>query len=517
MFTKVYHLYKTNSYLPISLKLAEGASENTDPLVKPLVKENMTDARVYVRKYKPAAEDVHWAQKGVVASVVNGEAISVVYNRIVDTGFQELSIIPLGADKVLVQSTTDADVMATLDGAKDFFKLLFSNWARWNKEVVPSQRGAWVRLYGIPLHAWNENFFKLCAFDCGWYLRADSGSVERDGLDYACILIATSALEIVMTEEKLLVEGELIEVKIVEEWGLALGEDACFFEDEAEPESYHSDNEAAELEEDESIAVSKNLEGMTKQTQRVNQNKHVTHLIEAEKTLSFTSSTRVSHEVPINPSEDLIRASATQEKEYVDMISLSDGPTEANPEKDKDKPRFGKNLRVKPSMVAKLQPSKRTKSCPSGAHRSGVSGPWSLTWMQEHDHGNAGVIFSTLKKEKKMVRPGPVLDRREVLQILKKHNRRRGERRTGSNRSCDVKRPSHTEEVSSSVSVNNDWKYWVVMQGNEKMAAVDVWGIGNAIGVKLHSDNSNRFSALTRTRKGKQAPAEATRGVSDGL
>ncbi|MCI87560.1 DUF4283 domain protein, partial [Trifolium medium] len=44
---------------------------------------------------------------------------------------------------------------------------------------------------------------------------------------------------------RLLVEGELIEVKILEEWGLALGEDACLFDEETESEVYHSDNEAA--------------------------------------------------------------------------------------------------------------------------------------------------------------------------------------------------------------------------------------------------------------------------------
>ncbi|MCI63461.1 DUF4283 domain protein, partial [Trifolium medium] len=62
------------------------------------------------------------------------------------------------------------------------------------------------------------------------YLRADSCTVENDRLDYARILIATPALEVVKSVEKLLVEGELIEVKIIEEWSLALGEDSLVCE-----------------------------------------------------------------------------------------------------------------------------------------------------------------------------------------------------------------------------------------------------------------------------------------------
>ncbi|MCI52755.1 hypothetical protein A2U01_0074001, partial [Trifolium medium] len=63
--------------------------------------------------------------------------------------------------------------------AKEFFKLFLSNWVRWEKEVMSVHRGAWVRLYGIPLHVWNENFFKLCVFDCGRFLREDSCTSKK--------------------------------------------------------------------------------------------------------------------------------------------------------------------------------------------------------------------------------------------------------------------------------------------------------------------------------------------------
>ncbi|MCI47135.1 DUF4283 domain protein, partial [Trifolium medium] len=31
---------------------------------------------------------------------------------------------------------------------------------------------------------------------------------------------------------------------------------------------------------------------------------------------------------------------------------------------------------------------KRTKSCPPRANRSVISGPWSLEWLQDHNHGD---------------------------------------------------------------------------------------------------------------------------------
>ncbi|MCI40312.1 sulfate transporter, partial [Trifolium medium] len=90
---------------------------------------------------------------------------------------------------------------------------------RWDNNLQPYKRGAWVHLYGNPLQAWNVDFFKLCVFDCGRFLRADSCSADKDRLDFARVLIATSDLEIVKTVETVLVDGSMVEVKIVEEWG----------------------------------------------------------------------------------------------------------------------------------------------------------------------------------------------------------------------------------------------------------------------------------------------------------
>ncbi|MCI58079.1 sulfate transporter, partial [Trifolium medium] len=79
----------------------KGKDESVVHYAHPTKKEAETKEHVFVRKYKPSQDDVLWAQNGVVATVRNGEAIPVVQNRIVDAGFKELVVIPMGADKVL--------------------------------------------------------------------------------------------------------------------------------------------------------------------------------------------------------------------------------------------------------------------------------------------------------------------------------------------------------------------------------------------------------------------------------
>jgi hypothetical protein len=197
--------------------------------------------KVFLRNYSSKVGDVQWAQNGLVATVINGEAIPVVQNRITDAGFRDLVITPMGADKVFVRRTEGGDAMLVVESAAEFFKLVFSNWSRWEKDGRPYQRGTWVRLYGVPLNAWNVEFFKLCVFDCGRFVRADSCSADKDRLDFARVLIATSELDIVTRIERVLVDGVQVEIKIVEEWGYAMGEDTCLFEEDNGSESSQAD------------------------------------------------------------------------------------------------------------------------------------------------------------------------------------------------------------------------------------------------------------------------------------
>ncbi|PNX61614.1 putative sulfate transporter, partial [Trifolium pratense] len=144
-----------------------------------------------------------------------------------DAGFYDLVLLPMGADKVFVRSLEGVDVMPLVNKAREFFQLVFSSWTHWETDTSPYQRGAWVRLYGIPLHAWNEDFFKLCVADYGRLLRTESVSADKDRLDFARVLIATPDLNIINSAATILVDGVQVKVKIVEEWGFAMGEDFC--------------------------------------------------------------------------------------------------------------------------------------------------------------------------------------------------------------------------------------------------------------------------------------------------
>jgi hypothetical protein len=485
--------------------------------------DNEQDSRIFLRSYRSVSDDAAWAQRGVVATVANGDAVPVVRRRLQDAGFKELDILHLGGDRVLVRSPEGADVLKVFDQARDFFTLCFSHWVRWEKTVIPFQRGAWVRIYGIPLHAWNVNFFRLCVMDCGRFLRPDSYTVARDRLDYARVLISTSALAVVKKEEKLLVDGSLVEIQIIEEWGFDLGDDACLMEDDVESKvSLDADNESRG-DPEASNQVDMLVDQIAKEVEDVN-------CIASQQQEDAMQPVRTSGTPQVARAGCRDQGSINTVLEPTVIGSASSGggvdcvaETMMTTQKP-DKP-------VEVHVTSNQR--KRTVSCPP-ASRPALSGPWSLEWLRDHNLGDAGVIFSARKLLKrgdgvdkarhkreagepvKMKAGGflkhslfslkriarlPIDDRREVLQILRKNARKRRPRgvasrpsKTGSRESADV--------ATSSSSVNNDWKHWVAMQGNATMVEEDVREVGKVVGATFRGTSTNMFSVLSKAGMG---------------
>lgn len=67
-----------------------------------------------------------------------------------------------------------------------------------------------------------------------------------------------------------------------------------------------------------------------------------------------------------------------------------------------------------------------------------------------------------------------------------------------------ISKGSHVSDSSSSASVNNDWKNWVVLHGNADVVKEDVCCFGKSLGVKFYDDKSNKFRVLSLDRNRKK-------------
>jgi hypothetical protein len=89
------------------------------------------------------------------------------------------------------------------------------------------------------------------------------------------------------------------------------------------------------------------------------------------------------------------------------------------------------------------------------------------------------------------------------MQILKK-NAQRSKHKGVASRSRNTGSRASVEGVTSSSSVNNDWKHLVAMQGNDRAVEEDMIEVGNAIGATFKGDKANMFSVLSKVGPAKR-------------
>ncbi|GAU39751.1 hypothetical protein TSUD_219940 [Trifolium subterraneum] len=469
------------------------AKEGHGPSDGPNAAERLNDVAqekegsVLIRKYHTEIDGVKWAKNGVVATLVNGEAIPVVQKRISDAGFDDLVLIPMGVDK--------------------------------GPDVMPYQRGAWVRVYRVPVHAWKVNFLKLCVFECGGFLHADSCSVDRDRLDFARVLIATPELDIIKRVENILVDGSLVEIKVVEQWGYAMGEDTCLFEEECEAKASQHDlteeRDDLEARRNVDILIEKIAYGLEKdycndlQGQR-DEDKSVqlegSHTSEGESAEDDVRSVDPTRPVSVCGESTTNQSTQGEFAGGILRTCVSFQPSDAQESPITRKVNDEQGWGVSNPLL-----SKRSRSSPLVASHSVILGSWSLEWLHDHDHGEAGhkvgrkdprkrkeggLLHHPVHSLKKVDRL-PSKDRSEVLKVLNRNVRRWG------GRNGSVSHHASSDGSSSSASSNNVWQNWVAMQGTEQMAMDDVCGLGKAIGVKMKIISWN-IRGLGRLEKRKE-------------
>jgi hypothetical protein len=448
-------------------------------------------------------------------------------------------------------------------------------------------------------------------------LRTDNCSLNRERFDFARVLISTPSLEVLNTSDQIIVDGVTLDIKIVEELGINLGDDVCLYEEDDKSESSSPDKEDFhddfEMNNHVDILADKIAKDLATDAIVINDsNKDVNSQVEPHCTNGFqpaaVSSTGRSTNSSNSQSVDSISkvqnytalegiitasakniltslpspnaASAVHQKNpaavlenndahlslfNLDVCTALEGTCTAsakntltslpshnvasavhtkNPaavSENNDAHLSLLNLDVDNDALKKRKV--RPTSSSDDVARSLQSGPWSVDWLRNVQHGDIGLISSNKKRLKKVgkgcgdnssrskkmaskkkaggVLRHPVLtlkkvarlpskDREEVMKVLRNskvlkhlkqkiHNRRRQRERV--TKSLEEVNNFSNNETSSMASVNNDWQSWVVLKGDDKTKADDINDIGKAIGLSFSGANLNKFSVLSRSKK----------------
>ncbi|MCH84931.1 DUF4283 domain protein [Trifolium medium] len=132
-------------------------------------------------------------------------------------GYFGVKITPLGANLVLLEEQEEGEIKALMEDAGGWLEQWFKEIRSWSTGDVDNERLVWLRVYGIPVHAWNDNFFTLISQPFGTFLNTDESTSKKLTMDVARIMIRTPGLKAVDDFLSVKINDELFQLRIIED------------------------------------------------------------------------------------------------------------------------------------------------------------------------------------------------------------------------------------------------------------------------------------------------------------
>ncbi|MCI03391.1 DUF4283 domain protein, partial [Trifolium medium] len=86
-----------------------------------------------------------------------------------------------------------------------------------NTTTVDVDRIAWLRVYGIPAHAWNDSFSEQISKQWGLFMKTDDATNKKFSMDVARLLIRTPYQKAVDDFFDVVINGETFHLRVVED------------------------------------------------------------------------------------------------------------------------------------------------------------------------------------------------------------------------------------------------------------------------------------------------------------
>jgi hypothetical protein len=146
-----------------------------------------------------------------------------VLNSLLMGGFNQIGVTPLGANMVLLKAADPLSIVEAERRQDPWWRGLFISVKKWSPNVVAKQRKVWLKVYGLPLHVWEEKCFKTVGSMFGDFVDFDESTIGFTRLDLARICVNTTRMAFINEKLRLDVMGALYDVWVVEEGGVQQG------------------------------------------------------------------------------------------------------------------------------------------------------------------------------------------------------------------------------------------------------------------------------------------------------
>ncbi|MCH86156.1 hypothetical protein A2U01_0007010, partial [Trifolium medium] len=241
-----------------------------------LVQQNIKkNSRV---SYTAMKETLQSLQKSYVGEVIHAGMTYNIHDEFHRQGYFGIKITPLGANLVLLEEQETGEVQALMEDAKSWLEQWFRDIRPWTTREADRSRLVWLRVYGIPVHAWNVDFFSKLSNKYGAFINEDDGTLKMITMDVAQIMIRTVEQKVIDELVEVDINNEIFQLRIIEDsYGpmriMVAQEKRC---DGRDAESNQSDEEEDEnsipVEEEDDLSINAGDKNLLALTNFVNDN-----------------------------------------------------------------------------------------------------------------------------------------------------------------------------------------------------------------------------------------------------
>ncbi|KAK2375108.1 hypothetical protein QL285_076019 [Trifolium repens] len=156
-------------------------------------------------------------QQSYVGSLALEIDIEKIKTMLFMEGRQHITVTPMGGKLILLYSPRKGELSTMVRAKEDWLTYYFKEVKPWDTNMFNDKREVWVKVLGVPLHVWGENFFKLVGARFGEFVDFDAATASRSRLDVARIKLSTPCRSLIDTAIQVRAMGCNYQVWVVEE------------------------------------------------------------------------------------------------------------------------------------------------------------------------------------------------------------------------------------------------------------------------------------------------------------
>lgn len=124
-----------------------------------------------------------------------------------EEGLLAIRLTILGLNMCILEDLVSGEVENFILDRKPWWEQWFTTIRPWQPDDVDSERLLWLRVRGIPCHAWSKNFFTMLVKSKGSYTKSDDTTLARTSIEEARVCIKSHRKEMIKFITKAFIDG----------------------------------------------------------------------------------------------------------------------------------------------------------------------------------------------------------------------------------------------------------------------------------------------------------------------